>query len=310
MLALVAAGVVYKFVLHKAPPQSAPVAESPAAQPPAPATPSDATLQTGTPETQPAATAETNPPADSVATETTPAGNSSPTGSAIPATARPAKRSPATPKGPAYTQAHASALQALAAAQYLTPAEGSALFWARKAKALGDPGAGQIEQQVFTKQMADISAARQSHLYDRAQAQLYTLASNFPDHTELRQMQDDIHQDQQHYAQQMAEKRRQTELLAQTKKFPVQHRHGVGGSFCTGIITVTPDGVAKYDCTTGDSGGRCEHVVFAPGSLKEVKLRGDGSLHIGTHQQGNYDFSGGDFTIKDAASTLAPLVKR
>lgn len=310
VLALLAAGLVYKFVLHKTPAQSAPVAESPVAEPPAAATPADASSQTGASDAEPATPADqANPPADSTAAEATPAGNSSPSGAAVPAPARAPKRSPATLKGPGYTQAHASALQALAASQYLTPADGSALFWARKAKALGDPGADQIEQQVFTKQMADISTARQSHLYDQAQAQLYQLATNFPDHTELRQLQDDIHQEQQHYTQQTEEKRRQAELLAQTKKFPVQHRHGVGGSFCTGIITVTPDGVAKYDCTTGDSGGRCEHVIFAAGSLKEVKLKGDGSLHIATHQQGNFDFSGADFTIKDAASTLAPLVK-
>jgi len=157
--------------------------------------------------------------------------------------------------------------------------------------------------------MADIGAARQSHLYDQAQAELYQLASSFPEHSELRQMQDDIHQEQQRYTQQAEEQRRQAELQAQTKKFAVQHRHGAGGSFCTGTITVTSDGAAKYDCSTGDSGGRCEHVVFGAGSLKEVKLKGDGSLHVATRGQGNFDFSGAEFALKDAATALGPLVK-
>jgi len=197
----------------------------------------------------------------------------------------------------------------LAASQYLNPPDSSALFWARKAKALGDPGAAQIEQQVFAKQLADVTASRQSHNYEQARAQLYQLASNFPDHTELRQMQDDIQQDQQRYAQQMEEQRHQTELRTQVKKFAVQHRHGTGSSFCTGVITVDPDGVAHYDCSTADSGGRCEHVTFAPGTLKEVKVRGDGSLHVATRQSGNFDFVGSGGSIKDAAAALGPLVK-
>ena len=132
----------------------------------------------------------------------------------------------------------------------------------------------------------------------------------FPEHAELRQMQDDIHQEQQHYTQQIEDQRSQTALQAQTRKFAVQHRHGAGSSFCTGLITITPDGIAKYDCTTADNGGRCEHVVFAAGALKEVKLKGDGSMHVATHQQGNYDFSGADFAVRDAAAALGPLVKR
>jgi hypothetical protein len=104
---------------------------------------------------------------------------------------------------------------------------------------LGDPAAGEIEQRVFAKQMSDVTAARQSHLYDQALAQLYQAASNFPDHTELRSMQDDVHQEQQRYNQQQEEQRRQAELAAQTKKYPAQHRHGTGESFCTGVITIT-----------------------------------------------------------------------
>lgn len=307
LVALVAASIVYKFVLHKQIAQAPAVAEAPASAQPASAAPLPSTPETSS---QTPAGTETQSATDGSGSQAiTPAeGNGSP--AVVGTTPAHAKRSPSKAVGPAYAQAHANAEQALAAAQYLDPPDASALFWARKAKALGDPGAAQIEQQIFAKGMADVASARQGHGYDQAQSQLYQLSSNFPEHTELKQMQDDIRQEQQHYTQQMEEQRRQAELLAQTKKFAVQHRHGTGSNFCNGLITVTPDGVAKYDCTTADSGGRCEHVTFAPGSLKEVKLKGDGSLHLATRQQGNFDFSGGDFAMKDAAAALSPLVKR
>jgi hypothetical protein len=122
-------------------------------------------------------------------------------------------------------------------------------------------------------------------------------------------MQGDIQQEEEKYTQQQEQQRRQTEAQAQTRKFAVQHRHGTGSAFCTGIITIAPDGTARYDCNTADSGGRCEHVTFLAGSLKEVTVRGDGSLHVATRQQGNFDFSGAEFAIKDAATALGTLVK-
>ena len=303
VLALVAGGLTYQFVLRKPAVPNPPAAETPVAEQPTASVPAEASTEPLSSESQAPATAETQPPA-----EGSPAGNTALGGAATVPTKVP-KRTPSKQAGSGYAQAHNNAEQALAASQYLNPPDSSALFWARKAKALGDPGAAQIEQQVFAKQLADITASRQSHNYDQARAQLYQLASNFPDHTELRQMQDDIQQDQQVNTQQVEEQRRQTELQTQVKKFAVQHRHGTGSSFCTGVITVDPDGVAHYDCSTADSGGRCEHVTFAPGTLKEVKERGDGSLHVATRQSGNFDFVGSGGSIKDAATALGTLVK-
>ena len=304
VLALIALGATYWFVLRKPAAQNVSAVQPPATQQPPASAPAEANpAQTN--DSQPAATTEPPPPADATSAGTTPAGNSA--GSAAPAP--PAqKRPPAKPAAAGYAQAHKSAEQALAASQYLSPPDSSALFWARKAKALGDPGAAQIEQEIFAKQLSDITASRQGHNYDQARAQLYLLASNFPDHTELRQMQDDIHQEQQKYTQQQEDQRRQAEKATQVKKIAVQHRHGVGSNFCTGIITVNPDGTARYDCTTADGGGRCEHVAFGAGSLKEAKIKGDGSLHVATRQSGNFDFVGGDMNLKDAAAALAPLV--
>jgi hypothetical protein len=303
VLALIALGATYWFVLRKPAAQNVSVVQPPAVtQPPAAGT-ADASPAPATTDSQ-TATTETQSPADAAATGTTPAGNSAGNAPATPAQKRP----PAKPSAAGYAQAHKNAEEALAASQYLSPPDTSALFWARKAKALGDPGATQIEQEVYAKQLSDITASRQGHNYDQARAQLYLLASNFPDHTELRQMQDDIHQEQQKYTQQQEDQRRQAEKATQVKKIAVQHRHGVGSNFCTGIITVNPDGTARYDCTTADGGGRCEHVAFGTGSLKEAKIKGDGSLHVATRQSGNFDFVGGDMNLKDAAAALAPLV--
>jgi hypothetical protein len=318
VLAIVAAGSVYWFVLRKPP---APIAqnttanETPAAAQPASPAAADTTSQTPTsPDSQPAS-GDSQPSADANPTSADPTGSTAAGNSPTPGNggtptppAHPVKRTPAKTSGPAFAQAHANAEQAFAASQYLNPPDASALFWARKAKSLGDPGAAQIEQDVFNKLMSDFTAARQSHSYDQAQAQLYQIASSFPEHTELRHLQDEVHQEQQRYSQQMEEQRRQAEAAAQTKKFAVQHRHGTGESSCTGTITITPDGVGHYDCSTPDSKGRCEHVVFAADSLKEVKVRGDGSLHVATRQQGNFDFTGADMTVRDASTALVHLV--
>jgi len=292
--------------------QNSPIANAPAAAQPATPAAAEPSPGSANPESQPLATNETqqSPEGLSAGTPagTAPAGNTEATGS--PAPARITKRPPAKPAGPGYAQAHNNAVQALAAAQYVSPTDSSALFWARKAKSLGDPGAAQIEQEIFAHQLSGIEAARQSHNYDQARALIFELAGYFPDHSELRQMQGDIQQEEQKHTQQQEQQRRQAESQAQTRKFAVQHRHGTGSSFCTGIITIAPDGTARYDCNTADSGGRCEHVTFGAGSLKEVKVKGDGSLHVATRQQGNFDFSGAEFAIRDAATALAALAKR
>jgi hypothetical protein len=314
VLALVVAGLTYKLVSRKPAVQNSPIVDAPAAAQPATPAAAEPNPRSASPDSQPPATNETRQspegtPAGTTSVGTSTAGNTDAAGSGSPASARITKRPPAKPAGPAYAQAHNNAAQALAAAQYVSPTDSSALFWARKAKGLGDPGAAQIEQEVFAHQLSGIEAARQSHNYDQARALIFELAGYFPDHSELRQMQGEIQQEEQKYTEQQEQQRRQAESQTQTRKFAVQHRHGTGSSFCTGVITIAPDGTAHYDCSTADSGGRCEHVTFVAGSLKEVKVRGDGSLHVATRQQGNFDFSGAEFAIKDAAASLGTLVK-
>jgi ribosomal protein L40E len=311
VLAIVAAAVAYRYVLRKSVPDRSVTPAAPEApltsQPtiaPSQGRPEQATSEGQTTPTSP----ETQPPPDpgiEPGSEGNHAALAAGAGHAI--NSRPAAIKP---PGAAYGTAHANAEIAFEASQYIAPPEDNALVWARKAKGLGDPEAAQIEQRVYTKLMADVNAARQAHLHEQALAQLDQVAINFPDRSEVRALQDDIRREHQIYARQIEDQRRQSELAAQTRKFPVQHRHGTGDGFCTGMISVTPDGIGHYDCNTPDSKGRCEHVTFTAESLNEVKVRGNGSLHVSTRQQGNFDFTGGEFSIRDAAASLGKLVKQ
>jgi hypothetical protein len=81
--------------------------------------------------------------------------------------------------------------------------------------------------------------------------------------------------------------------------------------YCSGTLTVTPDGTVSYECAqTDDPSGRCDHVSFASGSLKQVKIGHDGTLHLAGRTQGNFDFVGDRTQIQQALSAIAPLVKK
>jgi hypothetical protein len=97
----------------------------------------------------------------------------------------------------------------------------------------------------------------------------------------------------------------------------VRHRHSLWNTpdslphYCSGILSVSPDGTVAYDCAeTEDPSGRCEHVSFAPGSLKEAKIRSGGYLHLATKIQGNFDFYATRGEIQQALAAIAPLVEK
>jgi hypothetical protein len=100
--------------------------------------------------------------------------------------------------------------------------------------------------------------------------------------------------------------------------FSVRHRHRVMGEnfqivdyYCSGTLSVSPDATVAYDCAqTEDPSGRCEHLSFAPGSLKEAKLGPGGSLHLASKRQGNFDFLGNPDDIKQAQAAIAPLIQK
>lgn len=96
-------------------------------------------------------------------------------------------------------------------------------------------------------------------------------------------------------------------------QFQLAHRHSTffnlqssqAQSSCSGVLAVLPDGTVKYDCSqTQDPSGRCDHLTFAPDSFKNVKIGFDGSLHIATKTQGNFDFVGNRNSIKQAYNLI------
>lgn len=96
--------------------------------------------------------------------------------------------------------------------------------------------------------------------------------------------------------------------------FSVRHRHSLwqtGDSlthYCSGTLSVFPDGTVAYDCTeTDDPSGQCDHVSLQAGSLKQAKIASNGALHLATNGQGNFDFFAGSATIQNALAAVAPL---
>jgi len=100
--------------------------------------------------------------------------------------------------------------------------------------------------------------------------------------------------------------------------FSVRHRHRAYDVttwkavdyYCSGTLSVSPDGTVAYDCAqTDDPGGRCDHVSFAPGALKQAKIGSGGSLHVESKTQGKFDFYGDQNEINQAVAAIAPLVQ-
>ena len=100
--------------------------------------------------------------------------------------------------------------------------------------------------------------------------------------------------------------------------FSVRHRHrlmdqnwNIIDYYCSGTLSVSADGTVTYDCTqTEDPRGRCEHLSFPPGALKEAKVGFGGNLHLASKKQGNFDLYGNADDIKQAQAAIAPLVQK
>jgi len=222
---------------------------------------------------------------------------------------------PGAPASPAYQQAHTNAEQAFAAAQYIDPPNNSALYWARMAAQQGDPSASQTELQVLEQMKATVQAQRASRNYDSAVMLLSRLMQLFPDRTELQQMGSSIGDEQQAYNRQLEQQRKADEFKAQTKEFRLQHKHFMGlqnqnlnpaYGYCQGIMRVTPDGTARFDCTQADARGRCDHLVFTGADIKDLQLKNNGMLHLAL-RSGNVDFMADPTTIQAAADALRRL---
>ncbi len=100
-----------------------------------------------------------------------------------------------------------------------------------------------------------------------------------------------------------------------TVSFSVRHPHPcfacltAAESYSSGTLSISPDGTVAYDCAqTNDLSGRCEHVSFAPGSLKAVKVGPDGKLRLASKTQGNFDLYGNPEDMKQIQAAIAPLI--
>jgi hypothetical protein len=165
---------------------------------------------------------------------------------------------------------------------------------------------------------ATVRAARATQNYGQATALLGKLGSLFPDHPEIEQMSSTIRQEQQEHAKELERQRQAAVFQAQTKQFPLRHRHLVGMqgfrpvySYCEGSLEITPDGIATFDCTrTADPGGHGEHIVLNAGDIKEVRPNRDGSIRLATTSSGNLDFYGDPSAVQGSLNALQILVRR
>jgi hypothetical protein len=213
-----------------------------------------------------------------------------------------------------YQRAHNAAEQAFAAARYIDPPEDSALYWARAARQQGDPSADQVEQQVFDRMTATVQAARGARNHGLALALLEKLIPLFPDRAELPQMREAIQREQDTSVRLPSPP---PPPPAQPKEFLLRHRHVIGlqnlkpvYSYCEGVLRITPDGLARFDCSrTADPRGRCDHVVFSAGDIQEVRANNDGSLHLAA-RSGNFDFYGNASVIESSLGALRTLARK
>jgi hypothetical protein len=105
---------------------------------------------------------------------------------------------------------------------------------------------------------------------------------------------------------------------AAAQSFIVKHRHIVMDGmqtqtyFCAGVLLVKSDGTVSYACAaSNDPSRRCEQAVFPPGSIRQLKLRGAGELHLNTSSMGNWDFY--DYNVAGSTSgayqAILPFVR-
>jgi ribosomal protein L40E len=322
ILALLAMGLWYWRSHRAKPAEQATGQPSPSATP----TPVSETPSPTPAETPPAQSTDANAPSSadtqpapqnapaSAANERIPSGSSSRgTDGTSPSRKTGTAANAPSQAGPAFQQAHANAERAFAAAQYIDPPSDSALYWARTAGAKGDPAASQIEAQVLDKMLATVQAERSSRDYDSAIMLASRLMQLFPERTDLRQLGSSLGDERQAYTRQQEEQRKAAEAKAATKEFVLRHRHVMGlqgfqpvYGFCEGMLRITPDGVARFDCTRGDARGHCHHLVFTSADIREIQLKTDGTLHLAA-RSGNFDFLGDTAAIQGAAGAFHAL---
>ena len=169
------------------------------------------------------------------------------------------------------------------------PSGDCALSWALQAKKAGNTQGAAMESQILDLVGKKVVSERAARNYQSAIADVDGLMSFYPGQEQLASLK-----------AQILNEERSALAEAQLKKFVLQHRHvlfanngAMMQAYCVGVLIIAPDGTARFDCTNSfDPQGRCDHVMFPSGSIKQVKLEKNGSLHVATHRMGNFDFYG------------------
>lgn len=204
-----------------------------------------------------------------------------------------------------------SARDAMSAGRLVEPRDDCALYWAQQLHRNGNPEGASIEKYVLDTMGRQIDGARVSKNYDLAIDDVNKLMQFYPGRSELMSLKVQIESEQ---VRQALEARAE----AQVQRFFLQHRHllftnngNMVQAYCVGVLVVAPDGSARFDCTmTFDPQGRCDHVEFVPGTIKEIKFLRNGLLHVATHHLGNFDFYGEAANLQGAYQGLRPLQGR
>lgn len=189
----------------------------------------------------------------------------------------------------------------------MQPRQDSALYWARQAEQSGNTQGSAIEGRVVQRVLAQVNAARWGKNYNQALAEVSQLVEYYPNRDDFLELKMTIQNESDQYAEAQKQTLARQQYQARTKRYTFQHRHVVLGAmyYCVGVLTITPDGSVRFDCTgTNDPSGRCDRVSFPPGSIKQAKLNNQGGLHIATQNIGNFDFFGEPGDIQDALATI------
>jgi hypothetical protein len=151
-----------------------------------------------------------------------------------------ATTSQAVPVPMPFEEAEQSAERAFQQGRLIEPSNDSALYWARRAKQLGDPNVGSIEHSVLDTELALVESERKSGDYGRALTLINQLQTLFPGHRELQQRSAELWIEKRQYAEEQERVKRETEeqqryavaYQVQTKRFtlrpPTYHRHRFG----------------------------------------------------------------------------------
>jgi hypothetical protein len=189
----------------------------------------------------------------------------------------------------------------------IEPLTDCALYWALQLKQMGNLQGPDLEHSVLLAMEKRIQNSRAVRNYDAAIDDVNILMQFYPGRAQLVSLKSQIENDQQRQA---------TE--ATLKRFTLQHRHllvanngNMVQAYCVGVLLLAPDGTARFDCVNSfDPQGRCDHVEFPGGAIKEVKFLKNGLLHVATNHLGNFDFFGTPTDLQGAYEALGVIASR